>query len=493
MDREKELLKQDLSKLETVEEVEKLREDAELLGHEDIVELANQKLGEIENKAKKIETTSESQISQVNEYGGSSEEIEKRTEGVDQKIEEVKTETQAKITEVQNENMDEVKTETKESIAEEQNENIEEVKNTTIKEIQETKNDNQEEFISPENESEVKFQNERQKFTTDQESSDGGMDYYVITKDEKGFQKSLIEHLTAMKEGGSMSPEEIKQAQKRGTYEQRVKDLNERSNSLKERITRAEERPTSLAEYNQRVEKLAYKNPQDLVRDYFEYIKKFVDYNKTHTYGKNFDSYPHKFDRLSGLLNAAIDNNDQNTIAKIKDLISSHSEIPWPDSMKEEVKTETQEKTAEVPNRPEVKNTGMTEAEKEESRKVYEKHQEWEKIREPLRTEFVKSQAQPDYFLFKNDKLNYQKALIKNFEARILLIKSAIQEEKEKKSPDIAYIEGEERELKGNEETIEYLKTPRLTSTPYDQKAFSDMRDKSGITSPSELVYKYKN
>ena len=127
MDREKELLKQDLSKLETVEEVEKLREDAELLGHEDIVELANQKLGEIENKAKKIETTRESQISQVNEYGGSSEEIEKRTEGVDQKIEEVKTETQAKITEVQNENMDEVKTETKESIAEEQNENIEEV------------------------------------------------------------------------------------------------------------------------------------------------------------------------------------------------------------------------------------------------------------------------------------------------------------------------------------------------------------------------------
>ena len=101
MDREKELIKQDLSELETVEEVEKLREDAELLGHEDIVELANQKLNEIETKAKAIETTSESQVSQVNEFGGSNEEIDKRTGEVDQNIETVKSEALEKIKEAQ--------------------------------------------------------------------------------------------------------------------------------------------------------------------------------------------------------------------------------------------------------------------------------------------------------------------------------------------------------------------------------------------------------
>lgn len=278
MDREKKLLKQDLSKLETVEEVEKLREDAELLGHEDIVELANQKLREIENKVQTAETTTEFQISQVNEYGGSNEEIEKRTEGVDQKIEAVKTDTQEKISAVQNENLDEVKTETQENVPE----------------------------------------------------------------------------------------------------------------------------------------------------------------------------------------------------YKVKN--------------KEEVKAEVQEKAAETPSNPEVKSTGMTEAEKEESKKIYEKHQEWEKMREKLRTEYAKSEAQPEYFLFKNDKLNYQKALIRNYEANALIIKSWIQEEKEKKSPNDGFIKTQEIELKGKEEMIEYLKT----STLYTEKQFSDMRDKSGITSPGELVDKYK-
>ena len=259
MDREKELLKQDLSKLETAEEVEKLREDAELLGHEDIVKLANEKLGEIENKAKTIETTSEAQVSQVADYGGSTEEITKRTGEVDQKIENVKTETVEKIKEVQNEN-------------------------------------------------------------------------------------------------------------------------------------------------------------------------------------------------------------------------------------KEEVKTETQEKTTEAQSNPDVKNTGMTDAEKEESKKIYERHQEWEKMREKLRTEYAKSEAQPDYFLSKNDKLNYQKALINNYEANVLIIKSWIQEEKEKKSPNDGFIKAQEIELKGKEEMIKYLKT----STLYNEKQFSDMRDKSGIASSSKLVSKYK-
>ncbi len=106
MDNEKDFLKNDLSKLETAEEVEKLREDAELLGHEDIVELANQKLQEISAKAESIGKTSESQISQVEKLGGSSENLESKTTEIDKKINEVKTEATEKVEEVKNENIE---------------------------------------------------------------------------------------------------------------------------------------------------------------------------------------------------------------------------------------------------------------------------------------------------------------------------------------------------------------------------------------------------
>jgi hypothetical protein len=97
MDREKELLKQDLGNQEKPEEIKKFIEDAEMLGHEDIAELRRQKLAEIESKAQEISTTSESQISQVNELGGSNEELNKKTESVDQEINEIKENTKKEI------------------------------------------------------------------------------------------------------------------------------------------------------------------------------------------------------------------------------------------------------------------------------------------------------------------------------------------------------------------------------------------------------------
>lgn len=104
MGQEKDLLKKELGGLEKKEEIEKFAEDAELLGHEDIVELAKQKLLEISKKAESAEQTSESQVSQIGTMEGSVEEVNNRTVEVDKKIKEVKTESEEKIKEVQNEN-----------------------------------------------------------------------------------------------------------------------------------------------------------------------------------------------------------------------------------------------------------------------------------------------------------------------------------------------------------------------------------------------------
>lgn len=97
---EKELLKEDLENQGTPEAINKFIEDAELLGHEDIAELGRKKLQEISEKAKSIETTSESQASSVESMGGTGEEVTERTKEVDSKIEEVKTEAVKQIEEV---------------------------------------------------------------------------------------------------------------------------------------------------------------------------------------------------------------------------------------------------------------------------------------------------------------------------------------------------------------------------------------------------------
>ncbi len=97
MDSEKDLLKRDLANAEKKEEVEAIMEDAKELGHEDIVALAKEKLEAILTKAQLTETTSTAQVAQVENMGGSAGEIEKRTKGVDQIIDEVKADATARI------------------------------------------------------------------------------------------------------------------------------------------------------------------------------------------------------------------------------------------------------------------------------------------------------------------------------------------------------------------------------------------------------------
>ncbi len=100
MNTEKELLEQDLSALEINKDTEGMKafiEDAKLLGHEDLVQRAEGKLQLIVSAAQAAETTSPSAVSQVEEMGGSLQEIENRTAGTDSKIAEVKAETTEKV------------------------------------------------------------------------------------------------------------------------------------------------------------------------------------------------------------------------------------------------------------------------------------------------------------------------------------------------------------------------------------------------------------
>ena len=101
MDSEKDLLKRDLGKAESKEEIESLIDDAEAMGgHEDVVELARKKLEAVLAKAQSVETTPPAQITQVESIGGSADEIGKRTEAVDAQIDAVKTDTESRIAEV---------------------------------------------------------------------------------------------------------------------------------------------------------------------------------------------------------------------------------------------------------------------------------------------------------------------------------------------------------------------------------------------------------
>lgn len=115
MDNEKDLLKKDLSNLETKKDVEQFVEDAELLGYEDIAELGKQKLKEISNKAESVGKTSESKISQINELGGSKDELQERTQEVDEEIKSIPEKATEKVGEVEGEDKKVVEGENKET------------------------------------------------------------------------------------------------------------------------------------------------------------------------------------------------------------------------------------------------------------------------------------------------------------------------------------------------------------------------------------------
>ncbi len=94
---EKELLTKELSGLEKPEDIQKFVEDAELMGHEDIVKLGNEKLAQLSEKVNEVTENTPSQIASVENLGGSSEELSEKTKEVDEKIESVNKETKEKI------------------------------------------------------------------------------------------------------------------------------------------------------------------------------------------------------------------------------------------------------------------------------------------------------------------------------------------------------------------------------------------------------------
>lgn len=128
MDNEKDLLKQDLSKLEKKEEIEKFVEDAELLGHEDIAKLGREKIDSLSKKAESVSGTSPSQVEQVEKLGGSKDVVDEKTKEIDQKIEEVKEDSTTKINEVQKQDQEKTseKSENKENILQELSGKLEE-------------------------------------------------------------------------------------------------------------------------------------------------------------------------------------------------------------------------------------------------------------------------------------------------------------------------------------------------------------------------------
>lgn len=100
MDNEKDLLKKDLATLEKQDEIEKFAEDAELMGHPDIANLAKEKLASLQSVAQNIETVTPAQVASVENLGGSGEVLAEKTQEVDKKIEEVKEEAGKEITEI---------------------------------------------------------------------------------------------------------------------------------------------------------------------------------------------------------------------------------------------------------------------------------------------------------------------------------------------------------------------------------------------------------
>ena len=115
MNSEKDLLKQDLSKQEKPEEIQKFIEDTELMGgHEDIIELAKAKLEAIDKKVEQVNTPIPPiDQTKIEEKGGLQEVAQEKVREVDtslnenaEKINEVKTEATEKVEEVKIQNQE---------------------------------------------------------------------------------------------------------------------------------------------------------------------------------------------------------------------------------------------------------------------------------------------------------------------------------------------------------------------------------------------------
>ncbi len=98
---EKDLLAKELPKLEKKEDIEKFAEDAVLLGHEDIAQLAREKIAALETKVEEVAPSVESRKENVESLGGSTEVLQEKVADKDAEIAQVKTETAQKIKEVE--------------------------------------------------------------------------------------------------------------------------------------------------------------------------------------------------------------------------------------------------------------------------------------------------------------------------------------------------------------------------------------------------------
>lgn len=295
MDSEKDLLKQDLNNQEKPEEIKKFIEDAELLGHEDIAELAKKKLQEILEKADSMEKTSETQVAQVESMGGTGAEVAERTKEVDQRIEEVKTQTQEKITEVQNENKEEVKTGAQEKNKE--------------------------------------YENKVFGLTTEGLKLDAQLDYLFLKKDIPGFTKLLVQKFEKEIEFRKLDIEQLKEReliekQKDPSFD-RSYNIRENETKIKDyekRIETAKEDVTRLYEYNTRVdgrgssanENISGLSPSQLAGKYNTEIRHLMEENEKYSPSGAHDSFPHKFDKLSGLIDIAKQEGDVDLLNYIK-------------------------------------------------------------------------------------------------------------------------------------------------------------------------------
>ena len=105
MDTEKNILNEELNKIDKPQEIEKFIEYVGSMGgYEDIEELAQIKLKSLKEKTLEAQTTPSNLTDQVGKLGGSEENVEETTKETDQKIESLKDETIVKIEEVESQN-----------------------------------------------------------------------------------------------------------------------------------------------------------------------------------------------------------------------------------------------------------------------------------------------------------------------------------------------------------------------------------------------------
>ncbi|MFH1608864.1 MAG: hypothetical protein ABH951_02505 [Patescibacteria group bacterium] len=105
---EKDFFKKRLEGLDKPKDIEEFVKEARSFGYEDLVEIAEQKLQELSDKAESVGETSKSKIEQVKSMGGNQDELEAITADVDKKIKETTADFSDQINEVGSQNTENV-------------------------------------------------------------------------------------------------------------------------------------------------------------------------------------------------------------------------------------------------------------------------------------------------------------------------------------------------------------------------------------------------